>query len=98
MLVTLVREGWGTDLIERWLMEQDPQEVSGVLQIQVVTADHTLDEDARMNVAGVYSDTPGAWAPGQLEAGPRRTRKIVPPTFSVIVVQSAAGSGTSVSS
>jgi hypothetical protein len=42
----------GADVIEKWLVEQDLEQVSAVLDIQVVTADETVDEDTLYDYLG----------------------------------------------
>jgi hypothetical protein len=54
-------------VIERWLVEQDPEEVSAVLDIQVVTADETVDEDALYDYLG-HELLRNYVVPGELEA------------------------------
>lgn len=43
---------WDVHVIEKWLVEQDPKKLSAVLDIQVVTADETVDEDTLYDYLG----------------------------------------------
>lgn len=54
-------------MIERWLVEQDPERLSAVLDIQVVTADETVDEDALYDYLG-HELLRNYVVPGELEA------------------------------
>lgn len=54
-------------MIERWLVAQDPEEVSAVLDIQVVTADETVDEDVLYDYLG-HELLRNYVVPGEMEA------------------------------
>ncbi len=53
-------------MIEKWLVEQDPEQVSAVLDIQVVTADETVDEDTLYDYLG-HELLRNYVVPGELE-------------------------------
>jgi hypothetical protein len=53
-------------VIEKWLVEQNPGQASSVLDIQVVTADETVDEDTLYDYLG-HELLRNYVVPGELE-------------------------------